>query len=211
MYHITDSGATLNILMITSTGCNEGHCHYNLLHCQHLQTEQNTKCPFSIVKMILFQQIKTLQWRDSQCNDFSFLLVPVVGVISTISTTIDTTIDRELRNIAVTSVVVTSIVSSMISLVGIEPIAIARIVVLVLVSISSSNWGETKSKMLWLEMSVKKPVKIIRLKLPGRLRCCCFCCWWWCSPGIPPPYTGRRWETSLFWSLWKTDALLPSL
>ena len=67
-------------------------------------------------------------------NDFSFLLVPVVRVISTISTTIDTTVDRELRNIAVTSVVVTSIVSSIVSLVGIEPVAGIEVV-----SVSSSK------------------------------------------------------------------------
>ena len=91
-------------------------------------------------------------------NDFSFLfVVPVVRVISTISTTIDTTIDRELRNIAVTSVVVTSIVSAMISLVGIETGAIARVVVLV--AISSSKGGDTKSKMLRLEKIVKPSMK----------------------------------------------------
>ena len=84
-------------------------------------------------------------------NDFSFLfVVPVVRVIST-------TVDRGLRNIAVTSVVVTSIVSAMISLVGIETGAIARVVVLV--AISSSKGGDTKSKMLRLEKIVKPSMK----------------------------------------------------
>ena len=81
-------------------------------------------------------------------------VVPVVRVIST-------TIDRGLRNVAVTSVVVASIVvstivSAMISLVGIEAVAIARIVGLV--PVSSSEGGESKSKMLGLESCVKTPV-----------------------------------------------------
>lgn len=84
-------------------------------------------------------------------NDFSFFVV-VVSVVRLISTTGD----RSLRNITVTSVVVTRIVSSMISLVGIEPIA--GMVVLVSISISSSNCWETKSKMLGLEINIKTPV-----------------------------------------------------
>ena len=71
-------------------------------------------------------------------NNFSFLLVvPVVGVRPSMDS-----MDRDLRQgtIALASVVVTGIVSSMISLVGIEPVAIAGIArVVVLVSISSSK------------------------------------------------------------------------
>ena len=84
---------------------------------------------------------KDLMFHRKQLNSFLFV-VPVVRMISISS------IDRSLRDVAQTSsVVVTSIVSSIVSLVGIEPVAGIEVV-----SVSSSKRGETKSEMFGLKV-----------------------------------------------------------